>query len=120
MTYIFKVRIGGILMRKSKLILTVMTLLLLLASFLSVPALSGENPWDADDGNDGSTGVPPDSAKNDAGEVADSPTGTVAGNPDGGGGTQNWFSGLMSRLSAFIVDRYYEWTSPKAQVNTVY
>ena len=107
-------------MRRSKLILTAMTLLLLFASFLSVPALSGENPWDADEGNGGSTGVPPDSAKNDAGEVANSPTGTVAGNPDGGGGTQNWFSGLMSRLSAFIVDRYYEWTSPKAQVKTAY
>ena len=107
-------------MRKSKLILTAMTLLLLFASFLSVPALSGENPWDADDDNGGSAGVPPDSAKNDAGECANCPTGLAPGIPNSGDDTQDWFSGLMSRLSAFIVDRYYEWTSPKAQVKTAY
>ena len=107
-------------MRKSKLILTAMTLLLLFASFLSVPALSGENPWDADDGNSGSTGVPPDSAKNDAGAVANSPTGLVPGTPNSGNDQLGWFSGIMTRLSIFIVERYYEWTSPKAQVKTAY
>ena len=107
-------------MRHSKLILATMTLLLLFASFLSVPALSGENPWDADDGDGGSTGVPPDSAKNDAGTFSNSPTGLTPGTPNSGDNKLDWFSGLMMRMSIFIVERYNEWTSPKAQVKTAY
>ena len=107
-------------MRKSKLILIAMTLLLLLASFLSVPALSGENPWDADDVDSGSTGVPQDSAKNDAGSFSDSPTGLVPGTSNSGDYQLGWFSGIMMRLSIYVVDRYYKWTSPKAQVKTAY
>ena len=107
-------------MRKSKLILTVMTLLLLFASFLSVPALSGENPWDADDGDGGSTVLPPDSVDNEDGSLSGSPTGLVPGTPNSGDDKLGWFSGMMMRLSIFIVDRYYEWTSPKAQVKTAY
>ena len=108
-------------MRKSKLILTAMALLLLFASFLSVPALSGENPWDADEGNNGSTGVPLDSAKNDAGSLLNSPAALASGTPSSSGDDQlGWFSGIMMRLSIFVVNRYYEWTSPKAQVKTAY
>lgn len=107
-------------MRHSKLILAAMTIMLLLASFLSVPALSGENPWDADDGDGGSTGSPPDSAKNDAGSFSNSPTGLVPGNPNDDYGSLNWFSGIMMRMSIFIVDRYDKWTSPEAQVKTAY
>lgn len=107
-------------MRKSKLILTAMTLLLLFASFLSVPALSVENPWDADDGDSGFTGVLPDSAKNGTDSLSNSPTGLVPGTPNSVDDLLDWFSGIMSRLSIFIVDRYYEWTSSKAQVKTAY
>ncbi|MCH9025310.1 MAG: hypothetical protein IH931_08250 [candidate division Zixibacteria bacterium] len=107
-------------MRKSKLILTVMSLLLLFASFLSVPALSGENPWDADDGNTGSPGVPADSAEIDAGPTSDSPTGLVPGTPSSSDNKLGWFSGIMTRLSGFVVNSYYKWTSPKAQVKTAY
>ncbi len=107
-------------MRKSKLILTVMTLLLLFASFLSVPALSGENPWDADDGDDGTAGTPPDSTENDPGIFSNFPTGLTPGAPNSGDDQLGWFSGIMKRLSNFIVDYYYEWISPKAQVKTAY
>ncbi len=107
-------------MRKSKLILTVMTLLLLFASFLSVPALSGEDPWDADDGDSGTPGTPPDSTENDAATFSDSPNGLVPGIPNSGDDLLSWFSGMMTRLSIFVVDRYYKWTSPKAQVRTAY
>lgn len=107
-------------MRKSKLILTVMTLLLLFASFLSVPALSGEDPWDADDGDSGNPVTPPDTVDNDAGTISDSPTGLVPGTPNSGDDLLSWFSGTMTRLSIFVVDRYYKWTSRKAQVKTAY
>ena len=107
-------------MRHSKLCLATMTLLLLCASFLSVPALSGENPWDADEGDSGSTGVPADSAKNDADSISNSPTGLAPGIPNSGDDQLGWFSGIMMRLSIFIVEHYYEWTSPKAQVKTAY
>ena len=107
-------------MRKSKLILTVMTLLLLFASFLTVPALSGADPWDADDGDSGAPGTPPDSVENDAGTSSNSPTGLVPGIPNSGDDLLSWFSGKMTRLSIFVADRYYKWTSRKAQVRTAY
>ncbi len=106
-------------MRHSKLILVAITLLLLFASFLSVPALSGENPWDADDGG-GTTGSPSDSADNDAGIIPDLSTGLEPGTPYSVDDKLNWFSGLMKRMSNFIVERYYKWASPKAQVKTAY
>ena len=107
-------------MRKSKLILTVMTLLLLFASFLSVPALSGEDPWDADDGDSGTPVTPPDSADNYAGTLSDSQNGLVPGSPNSGDGPLDWFSGIMTRMSIYIADRYNKWMSPKAQVRTAY
>ena len=107
-------------MRKSKLILTLMTLLLLFASFLSVPALSGEDPWDADDGDSGKPSTPADSTENDAATFSDSPNGLVPGIPNSGDDLLSWFSGIMTRMSIYIADRYNKWMSPKAQVRTAY
>lgn len=107
-------------MRRSKLILTVMTLLLLFASFLSVPALSGENPWDADGGNGGDSGSPLDSAQIDAANVFKSSGNFLPESPNDGENEISWISGIMMRMSNFIVERYYKWTSHKAQIKTAY
>jgi len=105
-------------MRHSKLILAAMTVLLLFASFLSVPALSGENPWDADGGDTGSTGQPPDSTKNVVKLSANGPTGLAPGNSDGDSLDQ--FTGYLLRMSFYIMERFSVWTSSKAQIKTAY
>lgn len=105
-------------MRHSKLILAAMTMLLLFASFLSVPALSGENPWDADGGNTGSTGVPIDSTKNDAAKSSFRPAGLAPDNSDGD--SLDRFTGYLLKVSFYIMERFSDWTSSKAQIKTAY
>jgi hypothetical protein len=106
-------------MRYSRLILAAMTMLLLFASFLSVPALSGENPWDADNGGGGSTGVPIDSTKNAAAAASSfEPPGLAPGSPEGD--SLDRFTGYLLRMSFYIMERFSDWTSSKAQVKTAY
>jgi hypothetical protein len=93
-------------------------MLLLFASFLSVPALSGENPWDADDADAGSTGQPPDSSKNVVKQSINGSTGMAPGSYEGD--SLDRFTGYLLKMSFYIIDRFTEWTSSKAQVKTAY
>jgi hypothetical protein len=99
-------------MKRSKLLLALTMMLVLIACLLSVPVLSGENPWDADGGYGGGTGSPMDSVKNDAGMTASTPAVQSPAEPNDD--LPGWFSRTTIKMSAFIMNYYYKWTSRPA------
>jgi hypothetical protein len=88
------------------------------ACLLSVPAVSGENPWDADGGGGNGTGSPLDTIISDLASVnaqtaaETQPLPPADNNP-------SWVSRAMTRMSHFMIEHFFTKTSKKAQPGTL-
>jgi hypothetical protein len=104
-------------MKKSKLLWATLMSLLVVACLLSVPALSGENPWDADRSYGGGNGTPLDSEVKNV-VLVDSRTElnamTAAPISERVSG---WISRATMRVSFFILNNFSHGTSKKVQIN---
>lgn len=103
-------------MKRSKLLLAFTIMLALFACLLSVPVLSGENPWDADGGNGGGTSSPLDSLSDDAGALSSSPVVTTAENPNRPDDeVPGWLTRNVVRVSTYALSVFNKWTSQLVQ-----
>ena len=105
-------------MKRTKLLLAFTMMLALIVCLFSVPVISGENPWDADGGSGGGSGSPLDSVLNDAGVINTAPiiqSPTEPSDPDDQ--LPGIFSQAMVKVSSFVLNYYYKWTSGSAQRN---
>jgi len=81
-----------------RLIAVVFGLLLILACFLSAPVF-GENPWDADGGNDSDSDTSFDTTGTEEDEIEMMPDGNEEYNPD-------WLTGIFFRMSYRFITGY--------------
>ena len=104
-------------MKKRNLIWTTISMMIVAACLISVPALSGENPWDADGGNGGGTGSPLDSTLIDAGGLNSNVIASNTVVPSGGGNNEpGFFTRVTVRVSSFIISYFQRGTLKKAPV----
>lgn len=104
-------------MKKSKILWVTLMSLLVVACLISVPALSGENPWDADRSYGDGSATPLDSEVKNV-VVAGSQTqrsSTAAAHISEK--VSGWISKAAMRVSFFILDNFRYGTSQKAQIN---
>jgi len=95
-------------MKRSRFLTAVVLMLLATVGFISLPAYSGENPWDADSGHQtevDTTWVNPD-------VLASLGRQTVS--PD-----SDWYNGLLVQVSLFVLDTYTDLFGPKSVVTQV-
>jgi hypothetical protein len=106
-------------MKKSKLLWATLMSFMVVACLISVPALSGENPWDADGGNGGGTGTPLDTVVNEAAVFVTQPPVTTPEVPPAyfNDTIAGWLSRASMRVSFFIMNNFSQRTSKKAQIN---
>ncbi len=108
-------------MMTRKLIWLTIMMLIVAACLISVPALSGENPWDADGGNgNGGTGSPLDSTLLDAGGVNSSAQSRITVVPSGGGNNRepNLITRVTVRVSSYIISYFQKGILKKAPKNS--
>jgi len=106
-------------MKKRNLIWATISMMIVAACLISVPALSGENPWDADGGNgNGGTGSPLDSTLIDAGGLNSIVIASNSAVPSGGGNNEpGFFTRVTVRVSSIIISYFQRGTLKKAPVN---
>lgn len=103
-------------MKRIKLLPGLLMFLLAVVCLISVPALSGENPWDADGGGgDNGSGSPLDSTLYDAGTLSAQSevqsTGTTNDQYPG------WLSRTVLRMYAFMAEHFTVKTSSKTKLS---
>jgi len=91
-----------------------MIFLLAVVCLVSVPAFSGENPWDADGGGQNGTGSPFDSLANDVGTKLS--TAAVPQTPTVEQRT-GWFSRVTLRASYLLIEMFSGKSIKKAQIS---
>jgi hypothetical protein len=101
-------------MKRVKLLSGLISILVAVACLVSVPALSGENPWDADDGGQGGTGSPLDSTLLDAGMLSAQSQGQST--PVIEDQNPGWFDRAIIRVSSFIINNFTLRTAKKSQI----
>ena len=104
-------------MKRTELIWATFVTMIVVACLISVPALSGENPWDADGGNnDGGTGSPLDSTLLDAGWLNSNVQASTSEVPTGGGSDRepSIFTRVSVRVSSFIISYFQKGILKKA------
>ncbi len=106
-------------MKKRNLIWATFLSLIVAACLISVPALSGENPWDADGGNGGGTGSPFDSTLLDAGGLNYSVLASNAVEPYSGGSEPTIITRITIRLSSYFINYFQRGTLKKAPINRI-
>lgn len=106
-------------MKRPNLFKATILSLMVVVCLISVPALSGENPWDSDGGNGNGTGEVIDTTVDEA---------TVTSNPPQVGDPYvppsvtsskvylGWIDRISIRVSSFILKNFRSWTSKKAQL----
>ncbi len=107
-------------MKTRKLIWATILTLIVAACLISVPALSGENPWDADGGNgSGGTGSPLDSTLLDAGTAnSNAQTGNIVVPPSGGNNREpSLITRVTMRVSSYIISYFQKGILKKAPNN---
>jgi len=107
-------------MKKRNLIWATLMSLIVAACLISVPALSGENPWDADGGNgNGGTSSPLDSAELDAIGPNYNVQSSNSVVPSGGGDREpSLFTRVTVRVSSFIISYFQKGILKKAPNST--
>ncbi len=105
-------------MKRTKLIWATFITMIVAACLISVPALSSENPWDADGGNGGGTGSPFDSTLLDAGGTNSAPQVSAPAIPAGGGNSgPSLFNRVTMRVSSFIISYFQKGILKKASIS---
>lgn len=108
-------------MKTRKLIWATILTLIVAACLISVPALSGENPWDADGGNgSGGTGSPLDSTLLDAGTAnSNAQTGNIVVQSGGGNNREpSLITRVTIRVSSYIISYFQKGILKKAARNS--
>lgn len=105
-------------MNKPKLIMATLLAIILAVCLSSVPALSGENPWDADGGGGAGTGNPQDTiASESAVIVVTPPRSSEPSTPPALNDVMRaWIVNVTIRVSGLIQDTFTNRTSKKARL----
>ena len=104
-------------MKKPLFLMTALIAVLLAVCLTSVPALSGENPWDADGGDGQGTGTPLDSVASETSVIVTPPRSSDPSTPPALNDVMRaWVVNVTIRVSVFIQDNFWHRTSKKAQL----
>lgn len=104
-------------MKKPKFLMAALIALLLAVCLTSVPALSGENPWDADGGGGAGTGSPLDSVASETSVIVQPPRSSEPSTPPALNDVMRaWIINATIRVSVFIQDNFRHRTSKKARL----
>jgi len=101
-------------MKRSKILLGAAMFLVVVLCLVSVPALSGENPWDSDGGGSGGTGSPIDTLRLDGVNLRAHLT--SAPSLPGNDVLPNWISRAAVKVSFFVISQFHQVTLKKTQV----
>ncbi len=92
--------------------------LMVLACLLSVPALSSENPWDADGSSGGGTSTPVDSTEdNETTILSSQPQINPSALPSTNDKESWWFSRFAMRVSAYFLSAFSSGTQKKERID---
>lgn len=104
-------------MKKPTLLMTAFLALLLAVCLSSVPALSGENPWDADGGDGQGTSNPQDTVASETSVIVTPPRSSEPSTPPALNDVMRaWIVNVTIRVSVFIQDNFTNRTSKKARL----
>jgi len=108
-------------MKRTKIIWATLITMMVVACLISVPALSGENPWDADGGTgEGGTESPLDSTLLDAGRLNSNvqPSSSVVLSGDRKTREPNLFTRVTISVSSYIISYFQKGILKKAPKNS--